>query len=208
MNHKFKKIEPISKRKIEERLQKSKLLDLSNQYSDYIKIVNDTATEMFEKLNTLENIIEYDVKLRNDLFYLNSFENFLKQVSENFVEGPQDSFIIAACLMYSLIDSKRVSFKINSQTPNNMVQINYAIALNVALKVIATPLVYEQNTKGEYVPFQLECVKIVLPDKDIKLENFKERTIKTLILNDIYGNEYDPLSFSLLLQMIYFNSLK
>lgn len=208
MNQKQKKIEPISKRKIEERLQKSKLLALSNQYSDYIKIVNETTTEMFEKINTLENIIEYGIKLENDLFYLNSFENLLKDISDNFVEGPQDSFIIASCLMYSLIDSKRVSFQVNAKTPNDIVQLNYAIALNVALKIIENPLVYEQNNHGEYVPFQLENVEIVLPTKDIKLENIKQRILKTLILNDVYGKDFDPMSFSLLLQMIYFNSLK
>lgn len=196
----------VNQQKREEK-KKQQLLELNKKYSSYIKIVDDISKELFGKIDTNSNRLNYEVKLEDDLNYLNRFEKYLEDVSINFILGPPDSFIIASCLMFALIDSKRVSFKVNEETPDQILKVNYNIAIGVALNLISAPLVYKQDEKGNFTPSQLSFVEITFPNFNVKFEPLPVRFINTLMLNDIYGNKNDPLLFSLLLQMVYFDCL-
>lgn len=96
--------------KLEFQAKEHKLQKLKNLYCDYISMV-DKETE--EKLHNFskELIDELELIIDTKHDYLISFENKLNWICENRITGKPDSFIIATCLMYSLIEHPRITKK-------------------------------------------------------------------------------------------------
>ena len=61
----------------------------------------------------------FDINIRPE--YLISFDNYMDWVSKNRISGKPDSFIIASCLMYSLIDHPIITIK-KTEVKNKMLE--------------------------------------------------------------------------------------
>jgi hypothetical protein len=198
-------IEMLVKRQEEE----EHLSELKKIYFDYVDLVDTVARGMFCEVDKKANRINYEVTLQNDLNYLKYFEKYLEDVSVD-IEGPLDSFVEAACLMFALIDSKRVSFNTNKKNiPQNLLELNYSIALTVASNLISESSFYVEIKKDALVSILLgETITIPYVSLDVSLiDTLPIKIIDTLMLNDVKGNRNDPILFSLFLQSLYFESV-
>lgn len=186
----------------EHRLQK-----LKNQYSDYISMVDKETQEILHNFSK-ELIDELELVIDTKHDYLISFENKLDWICENRITGKPDSFIIATCLMYSLIEHPRITKTIRYDLPEveNMVfSMNLNIAINCAFEIISEPSTYYEDDNGKWVEEKHPKADIVVPDGLIKDSRLHNRIINA-IYRDYENKRTSIMQFSNLLHLIYLNS--
>ena len=183
--------------------EKERLLELQNKYTYYVDLVNKQVENTLNKLdNDVLNLFSIDKNVK----YLNSFSNYKDWICKHRIDGNPDSFIIASCLVFSIIDNPIFIKKEDITIPKQIdFSINIDIAMNCALEIISEPITYFKDNEENWIEEQHPKVDIVIPDGIIKDTNLYNE-----ITNSIYW-DYSPnhktsiMQFSNLLHLIYLN---
>lgn len=171
----FLKVIEKDERKREQE-KKERLTRLEAQYANYVSLVQEVTKEHSKLCLGMVN---------ND--YLLTFEDYLNRVRNYRNTENPNSFDVAACLMYSLIDE---------ETVNNSENVNFA--MECALKIISEPITYYYK-EGERVEEKQPKVDIVLADN--LMSNIKEA-----IVQDYKQGKTSIMQMANLLHLIYLNS--
>lgn len=109
-----------------------------------------------------------------------------------------DNHKIAACICYSLLQNKVFIFEVHDGMPQNMFTINYELAYTVSLGFIFTTLVaqYKNIGREDLAIKLLNQQSLVVPITSAGHDEYHNGRIRTLALNDIYGNTFDVLTYS------------
>ena len=104
---------------------------------------------------------------------------------------------IAACFAAVLTEYKVFTYSIEEGLPDNILLLNARLAYDVSLDIITMNLLYYYITKGQKdnVDKLLQnglCVPMTTKGHD----EYNLGRIKTILLNDIFGNEFDVLTYS------------
>ena len=180
---------------------------LKEKCNDYIRLVDEQTIQTLNKLESISDNLKFIISSQYD--YLITFSNYLDWICKNRITGKPDSFIIATCLMYSLIKKpKIVTEKLNYQiqeVERFMFSINLDIAIHCALKIISEPTTYYEEN-GEWIEEKHPKVNISIPKGIIKNSDLYQRIINT-IYQDYHANKMTSImEFSNLLHLIYLNS--
>ena len=165
------------RREEEKQAREKRLLELEKRYKYYIDLVNAQKRETFKKIDKeLLNI--FDINIRPE--YLISFDNYMDWVSKNRISGKPDSFIIASCLMYSLI------------------------AIGCVFQIISEPITYYEDNLT-WVEEKHPKVNIVVPSGIMKDGTLYQRIIATIYRDELEKKRTSIMQFSNLLYLIYLN---
>ena len=199
-------VENDKKEKIEEqRIQK-----LEVKYADYVKVVDEAIQNMITKVEK-----EVPVTILKEPMghrYLILFEKYLDWICKNRIKGKPDTFVIASCLMYSLMN-RRMIFSddvenFNEKISKLIITINCQLAFDVALKIISEPITYDKDeTNGEYIVPKYHPKKdIVVPEGLIQNNPLYSRIVRNIAKDYIANSDSRHImQFSNLLQLIYLN---
>ena len=82
--------------------------------------------------------------------------------------------------------------------PKNIVYSNYAVAFLSAIYVMYLFHLsnYEKNNQSEYYERLEKQATFFFPDTNLGHDSYVEGRVKTLALNDIYGNDFDILTYA------------
>ena len=181
-------------------LESNRLYNLKIQYSKYSFLVNDMVREYLEKMDDKKKE-KYGIAIETNYNYLTLFEEKLNWVKTNVMSNP-DSFVIATCLMYSLIESHRLEFQKEGFHSEAMTS-NIEIALNCALKIISEPITYYQDDKENWISEKHSKVEIRVPEgirKDCIIYDSIVNTLMQACIHDIQPN---IMQFANVLHLIY-----
>lgn len=173
---------------------------LSDEYSKYIDIVD-------KKIEEISNSLIEDEELREKVYiskengYIDEFSEYIEWITDKRIIGKPDSFIIASCLVYSLMYNPKI---ICDDVPKIiLLPYNLQIALDCAFEIISEPITYYQNDSEEWIEEKHPKVKISVPDGIIKKSPLEQRVCNALI-RDEYPEEISfIIQFSNFLHLIY-----
>lgn len=151
--------------------RKERLLRLEVKYADYASLVHDVAEEHFKTYLTVAEDKEYLLK----------FEDYLNMLS---IEKTS-SFIVATCLMYSLIDKNNVADSLE-------------FAMECVWKIISEPVLYYYKD-GEWLEKKYPKINLILPDNLLN-------SIKKVIAQEYDVGRTTIMQMANLLHLIYLNS--
>lgn len=181
----------------EKKQKAERLQELEKRYKYYIDLVNHQIQETLIKFqNELLNAFEIDTNLE----YLISFENNRNWICETRNIVKPDSFLIASCLMYSLIDNPIITTKRNediTELKDTKFNINLDIAINCALRIISEPSTYYEDNLGVWVEEKHPKVDIVVPNTTY------QHIISTMYRHGSADSRITIIQFSDLLNLIY-----
>ena len=105
---------------------------------------------------------------------------------------------IAACFAAVLIEDRVFSFIIKEGLTDDIFLLNAKLAYNVSTDIIFMSLVYHYIKNGEkdIVNKILKNGKLYVPITSNGHDEYNIGRQKTIALNDIYGNEFDILTYS------------
>ena len=129
-------------------------------------------------------------------------------ICNNRIVGKPDSFIIASCLMYSLISHPVIKINILDDAKyleDIRFNINMDIAMNCVFEIISEPSTYFEE-KGIWVEKKHPKVKIIVPKGLIKDNPLYRRIINTIYRDELADKRTSIMQFSNLLHLIYLNS--
>lgn len=200
----------------EEKIRKQRIQKLEVKYADYVKVVDEAIQKMIT--NVEKEVTVPIMKEPIGHCYLILFEKYLDWICKNRITGKPDTFIIASCLMYSLMNEIMIGANENEienydeEIINLVHAINCQLAFDVALKIISEPITYDKDeTNGEYIVPKYHPKKdIVVPEGLIQDSPLYGRIIKNIAKdyitnNDSYNDSCHIIQFSNLLQLIYLN---
>lgn len=202
-------IEKLYRKEKEEEAERKnqKLQQLKQQYRNYIHLVDEQTVQTLSKLENISNNLKLIMTPQSN--YLITFSEHLDWVCKNRIAGKPDSFIIATCLMYSLIENPKIvtektDYEIQ-EVERLMFSINLDIAINCALKIISEPTTYYKEN-DEWIEEKHPKVTISIPKGIIKNSSLHQRMINA-IYQDYHANKMTSImEFSNLLHLIYLNS--
>lgn len=201
------KVDEKNKKELAEAKEK-RLQELKMRYKYYIDLVDNQLQETLNKFgNELLDVIKYEID--TSFKYLNSFDDKMVWICKNRIIGNPDSFIIASCLMYGIIDHPIVKTKITEdiqEVKDFMFSINLDIAMNCAFKIISEPSTYYKNELGIWTEEKHPKVNIEVPSGLIRNSELYQRIINTIYRDDLVDNRTSIMQFSNLLHLIYLNS--
>ena len=184
--------------------KQKRLLELEERYKYYIDLVN---VQVQETLNKFEKELLSTFEINTSLEYLISFDDYKEWICRNRIIGKPDSFIIASCLMYSLIDHPIITTK-GTEEITELEDIKFTIildiAMNCALQIISEPSTYYQDNFF-WVEEKHPKVNIVVPKGLIKNSDLYQRIIGTIYRDDLGDKRTSIMQFSNLLHLIYLN---
>lgn len=193
------------KAEMEYKEKKERIRKLELEYDGFVKIVDEAIEKV---LPNAQKEIPIHIK-KEDIGhrYLIVFEKYYNWVCKNRVTGNPDSFIIASCLMYSLIrktmivtdDVKNYNDKIGTM----LININCKLAFDVALQIISEPTTYDMDENGEYMVIKIHPKKkIVVPEGLIEGDSLYDKIVRNLTKD--YNENFEPImQFAYMLQLIY-----
>lgn len=190
--------------KQEAETKQKRLLELEERYKYYIGLVN---SQVQETLNKLEKELLCTFEINTSLEYLISFDDYKEWICRNRIVGKPDSFIIASCLMYSLIDHPIIAIKGTEEIEDLegiKFSINLDIAMNCAFKIISEPSTYYQDNFF-WLEEKYPKVNIVVPNGLIKNSDLYQRIVSTIYHDDLENKRTSIMQFSNLLHLIYLN---
>ena len=193
--------------KQEAETKEKRLRELEKRYKYYIDLVN---VQVQETLNKLELLSAFE--LNTSLEYLISFEHYKNQICRNIIVGEPDSFIIASCLIYSLIDHPIITAKVPEKLTEKektilekiKFSINLDIAMNCAFQIISEPTTYYKDNSC-WIEERHQKVNIVVPNGLIKNNDLYQRIIGTIYRDELENKRTSIMQFSNLLHLIYLN---
>lgn len=151
-----------------EEAEKQRIQKLEVKYANYVKIVEEAIQNMIIKVEK-----DVPVTIFKEPFghlYLTLFEEYLNWICKNRIIGKPDTFTIASCLMYSLMNRKMIVTndvkKYNNEIEKLLLTINCQLAFNIALEIISEPITFDKDeTNGEYIiPKHHPKKNIVVPE--------------------------------------------
>lgn len=183
--------------------KKERLLELQNQYAYYVDLVNK---QVENTLNNLDNDLLNSFHVDTNLKYLFSFEDYKNWICKHRIDGKPDSFIIASCLIYSIVDNPIIIKKEDIFIPDFIsFSINIDIAMNCAFKIISEPITYFKDNEENWIEEQHPKVDIVIPDGIIKDNTLYHRILNSIYWDDSINHKTSIIQFSDLLHLIYLN---
>ncbi len=154
-----------------------------------------------EKQKMKFNIEIRDKKIMKKLVFqeYNTQKNILKDryhICGNGSSGRIDQHKIASCICYSLIKNKIIAYNITKDLPTEIFYANYIIAFNSSIGIIYSFLCdyYIKHKKNKELKLLLNNQTIFLPKTEH--DEYDLCIIKMLLLNDLYGNNFDLLAYS------------
>ena len=196
-----KSVDKNEKQKAEDKNKKLQELKIQDKY--YIDLVD---SQVEKTLNKLKNEL-LNVEVDKSLDYLISFSNKVNWICNTKIIGKPDSFIIASCLMYSLISHPVITVN-NSEDSEylkaTVFSLNLDIAMNCVFEIISEPSTYFEDS-GIWVEEKHPKVNIVVPNGLIKNSELYKRIINTIYRDELAGNRTSIMQFSNLLHLIYLN---
>lgn len=114
-------------------------------------------------------------------------------------ENKIDGHKICACITGALLNVRIISYKIlDEEMPVKLVFANYAVAFLASIYVMYLFLLSDFENDGE-----IKChdklkdkSTFVFPTTNPGHDSYVQGRIKTLALNDIYGNDFDILTYA------------
>lgn len=158
-----------------------------------------------------QSAIDYDFRIRNleqskrNIFLsYNKTKNHLKSTyynaSGNNKEAVNriDNHKIAACLCSSLLQNKVFTFRLDTDIPTEIFCSNYELAYMVSLGTIYALLIaqYKDVGREDFAEKLQQQKTLLVPPTSIGHDSYHVGRIHTLALNDVYGNEFDILTYS------------
>lgn len=164
-----------------------------------------------ENLFTEEDKAQYGFSIRNlkslEKNIFSDYNSIKRQLKRDYYDASKsdrnpknriDNHKIAACICYSLLQNKVFIFEVHDGMPKNMFTINYELAYTVSLGFIFTTLVaqYKNIGREDLANKLLEQQSLVVPITSAGHDEYHDGRIRTLALNDVYGNTFDVLMYS------------
>ena len=202
----YKKIMKLEKENERRKIEKEKkmLEELKNQYNEYVEVVDKKVQEVsnyYLRKDVITLLIDTDCK------YLFTFSNKLDWICKNRIVCKPDSFIIEACMMYSLMEKPKIRIiqALDEKEKIILINLNLEIAISCALEIISEPKTYYIDSNGDWIEEKHPKVDIVVPNGLIRDSKLYDR-IKNAIYNDYYADQKTSImQFSNLLHLIYLN---
>lgn len=197
----FRAVDNDEKQKVEEKNKRLQELRIQDKY--YIDLVDSQVKNTLNKLKNELLTVEIDKSLE----YLISFSNKVNWICNTEIVGKPDSFIVASCLMYSLISHPVIT--VNNSDDNEYLEatvycLNLDIAMNCAFEIISEPSTYFEDN-GIWIEEKHPKVNIVVPNGLIKNCELYQRIINTIYRDELADNRTSIMQFSNLLHLIYLN---
>lgn len=193
----------ISKRKKQEaQIKEKKILEIEERYKCYIDLVNVQVQKTLEKLGE-EVFRAFDVNTSPE--YLISFDDYKDWICESRVVNKLDSFTIASCLMYSIIDDPIITIKGNkriAELEELEFNINLDVAMNCALQIISEPTTYYDD---HFAKVERKDQKVNASDWLNKNSNLYQRITEAIYHDEQEDERTSIMQFSNLLRLIYLN---
>lgn len=138
-----------------------------------------------------EIINRYKVK-RDRLKELYHFDNNIQE------DKLIDCHKIAACFASVLVDYKVFSYEINQGLTDDVFLANARLAYRVSLGIIYLSLLYHYKKNGdESIVKQLQSMQqLEVPPTTLGHDEYNLGREKTIVLNDVFDNEFDMLTYS------------
>lgn len=193
----------------EYREEKVRIRKLELEYDGFVKIVDEAIEKVLP--NAQKEIPIHIEKEDIGHRYLIVFEKYCDWVCKNRVSGNADSFIIASCLMYSLI--RRAMIVTNDEKNYNedvrmkLININCKLAFDVALQIISKPTTYDMDENREYRVIKIHPKKeIIVPEGLIEGDSLYDKIVRNLTKEDgVSDDVHLIMQFAYMLQLIYLN---
>lgn len=182
-----------------EAAKEKKLLALKKRYENYTKIVNN---QLQETLKNIEEELLKKIDVNERIAYLIAFDDYMEWIHKNRIEGKLDSFIIASCLVYSLIDYPIITAKGNRKIAEAE-KLNIDIAIKCAFKIISEPTTYYEDDFW-WIEEKHQKVKIVIPNGLINDDDLHQRIINTIHC-DVGDKRNSIMQFSNFFYLMYLN---
>ena len=189
------------KRRVEDKNKRLQELKVQDKY--YIDLVD---SQVKNTLNKLKNEL-LNVEIDKSLEYLISFSNKVNWICNIKIDGKPDSFIMASCLMYSLISHPVIT--VNNLDDNEYLKaiifsLNLDIAMNCVFEIISEPSTYFEDN-GIWVEEKHPKVNIVVPNGLIKNNSLYQRILNAIYHDELADQRTSIMQFSNLLHLIYLN---
>lgn len=180
-----------------------RLQELKTQDKYYIDLVDRHVKETLSKFKDTSLSIDIDTSLE----YLISFSDKLNWICNTRIVGKPDSFIIASCLMYSLINHPVIT--VNKSDDSEYLQsirfsINMDVVVSCVFEIISEPSTYFEDN-GIWVEEKHPKVNISVPNGLIKNNELYQRILNSIYQDEISDNRILIMQFSNLLHLIYLN---
>lgn len=193
----------IKNEKTENRKKNKRLQELKTQDKYYIDLVDRHVKETLSKLKDKSLVDMVDTSLE----YLISFSDNVNWIcNTRSIEKP-DSFIIASCLMYSLISHPVIA--VNKLDDSEYLQsirfsINMDVVMSCVFEIISEPSTYFEDN-GIWVEEKHPKVNISVPNGLIKNSELYQRILNSIYWDELSDNRTSIMQFSNLLHLIYLN---
>lgn len=189
--------------------EKERVRKLELEYDDFVKIVDESIQKIISKVQ--KDIPVHIQKEDVGHHYLILFEKYYAWVCKKRITGNPDSFIIASCLMYSLVCNCMIitndTKNYNDDVEKILRVINCQLAFNVALQIISEPTTFDKDENGKYIVIKRHPKKtIVVPEGLIQDDCLYNKIVRNIAKDYIENSNYQPImQFANLLQLIYLN---
>lgn len=173
---------------------------ITDRYGDVLGLCNFRRTYGADTKNVIR--LEYN-KIRDEL----KSQCYLEADKEKIKEHQIDQHKIAACMCKAMINKKVFAFDVSLDLPDEIWLCNYRLAYTVSLQIIFLYLIdYYIKNDEEKAKQLMEQGTLMVPQTTQSHDEYNKGRIKTLALNDYYGNEINLLEFSDMLYWIeYYN---
>ena len=192
----------FEKEKQKKQLDEKRLSETEERYKCYIDLVNVQVQKTLEKLGE-EVFRAFDVNTSPE--YLISFDDYKDWICESRVINKLDSFIIASCLMYSIIDDPIITIKGNkriAELEELEFNINLDVAMNCALQIISEPVAYCDD---HFAKVERKNQKVNASDWLNKNSDLYQRITEAIYYDEQEDERTSIMQFSNLLRLIYLN---
>lgn len=188
--------------KQQEEAKNKRLQELKVQDKYYIDLVNKHVNEKMNKFKDKSQNFNIDTSLE----YLIYFSDEVNRISQTKIEGKPDSFILASCLMYSLISRPVITIpsKDSEYVKYHILAINIDIAMNCVFEIISEPITYSEKN-GVWLEEKHPKVNISIQNGIIKDSDLCLRIFNTVYHDELSKKRTSIMQFSNLLYLIYLN---
>lgn len=180
--------------------KKKQLQKLIEKYRYYVNLVNRHTIETFSSLT--RDPSHFDIDYNRG--YLFAFSDNLSWICNNVIVGKPDSFIIATCLLYSILSNPVIICSPGSVEPAKdfMFNINLDMAMHCAFEIISEPITYFEND-GNLVEEKHPRKEIVVPIGLIKNSPLRQRILNSICCDELSDDRTSIIQFSNLLHLLF-----
>ncbi|MDE5824769.1 MAG: hypothetical protein K2H91_08845 [Lachnospiraceae bacterium] len=173
---------------------------------DYIwnEIIKDNIDELYDQLSNDEKMqlnVKPLNKIKKQVYDKYMLEN--GRIKELYHFGTAEEKIIdihkiAACFTKVFIEEKVFQYSLKNKVSDNVLLLNARLAYNIGLGLIRMNLIVSYLTlkKQDIVDRLLATKQLSVPLTNIGHDEYNAGRQKTLMLNDVFENEFDILTYS------------